>query len=203
MVTFAPTKYFLIQMLLKMKVIKSLAIALTLCATMPAMAQFTDGGNSASSDNGNFSRIYLGYNVDIMEGASLHGVGAGYAYNFRLSESMPMYLDFGGRLTFNAGDPEFKFLAVAVPVNVNYRVNVSDNIALQPYTGLAFRVNAMADMNGISLFDYANSPVKRFQMGWQIGTFADFGKFGAHFEYGYKFLGEGYSTIQVGVSYKL
>ncbi len=186
-----------------MKAIKSLVIALALCVSMPAMAQFVGGGksNSASSDNANFSRIYLGYNVDIMDGASLHGFGAGYAYNYSLTETMPLYLDFGGRLTFNTGDPDFNFLAIAVPVNVNYRVNIADNIALQPYTGFTFRINAMADMNGINLFDY-DTTLKRFQMGWQFGTFADFGKFGAHFEYGYKFIGLGYSTVQLGVSYK-
>lgn len=187
-----------------MKTIKSLVIALAMCISMPAMAQFVgSGNNSSSSDNSNFSRIYLGYNVDLFDyDMTLHGFGAGYAYNYSLTESLPLYLDFGGRLTFNTGDPKFNFLAIAVPVNVNYCVNLTDNIALQPYTGFTFRVNALATVDGNSLFDYSTT-LKRFQMGWQFGTFVDFGKFGAHFEYGYKFIGEGYSTIQLGVSYKL
>lgn len=198
-----------------MKTIKFLAVAVAMMASVPAMAQFAGGGSSSSSstgDNENYQRIQVGYDALLQKGSSAHGVAAGYTYGLNLSSDLPLYLEFGGRLNFNTAN-KTNIMAISVPVNVAYKFNVTDGIAITPYTGINFRINLLATNDGHSMFgsdsddpegrslsrsnddpddedwdDYYDMSARRFQMGWQIGAGVNFGKWYAGLEYGLDFI---------------
>jgi len=202
-----------------MKTIKFLAIAVAMMASVPAMAQFAGGGSSSSSstgDNENYQRIQVGYDALFEKGGSMHGAAAGYTYGLNLSSDRPLYLEFGGRLNFGSGN-KITIMSISVPVNIAYKFNVTDGIAITPYTGINFRINLLATNDGHSMFgsdsddpegrslsrsnddpddgdwdedwdDYYDMSARRFQMGWQIGAGVNFGKWYAGLEYGLDFI---------------
>lgn len=135
-----------------MKMIKTCAVALAMLATVPAMAQFGGGASSGSTgDNENYQRVELGYNAEMLTGTTLSGFTANYNYGLSLSQDLPLYLEFGGRLSYNGGN-DISLLGLTIPVSVGYKFNVTDNIAITPYTGINFRINLLAKANGHSLF---------------------------------------------------
>lgn len=104
------------------------------------------------------------------DNAYFNGFGAGYSIDFRVSESLPLYVGTGldMRVLFHEqtilDDTEFNLLDVKanttfinfnLPVNVSYRVPVADGFYLTPQLGLDFRVQAYGhtklDVDNISL----------------------------------------------------
>lgn len=102
--------------------------------------------------------------------ACFNGFGVGYNIDFRVSNSLPLYVGTGldMRFVFRSqtilDDQEYNFINEKVnstlinlnlPVNLSYRVPVADNFFLTPFVGLDFRVqvygNASVKANDISL----------------------------------------------------
>ncbi len=153
-----------------MKAIKSLVIALALCVSMPAMAQFVGGGksNSASSDNGNksYNRVAVSYNLTNyspnvvgIENIGLNGVGINYIHGFSLSETFPVFVEVGGNLNFDMGSrnreyyegtyddfwiqqkEQYQDINLHVPVNLLWKFKFSENFSLDSYFGLNFKLH--------------------------------------------------------------
>lgn len=99
-----------------------------------------------------------------------NGAGVGYNIDFRVSNSLPLYVGTGldVRYVYNSrtilDDTEFNlldvkaktsFVNVNLPINVSYRVPVADGFYLTPQLGLDFRVQAYGhskiDVDNISL----------------------------------------------------
>ncbi|MBR5466628.1 MAG: outer membrane beta-barrel protein [Bacteroidaceae bacterium] len=124
-----------------------------------------------------------GYDVNV------HGISVGYLRGFSLSSSTPIFIETGlnfayGRYSEDYGgyDAYVDQLNLSLPVNFAYKFQLSDNVALIPYTGVYFRVNLMANLGvkgydlSESLFDYIDGPT-RFNAGWQIGLKTHIKKF--------------------------
>ncbi len=148
--------------------IKSLAIALALCATTPAMAQFTAGGSSSSdSENKGYNRVAVSYNnslyspnivADGITSIGLNGVGVNFIHGFSLSETLPMFLEVGGNLNFDFGSQDltdkltegeywaqakqlYQDINLQVPVNFLWKFNINENFSLDTYFGLNFKLH--------------------------------------------------------------
>mgnify|MGYP004447309669 FL=1 len=125
---------------------------------------------------------------------------------------------------FNKESISSKMLSLSVPINVSYRLRITDGIDIQPYTGINLKVNVLGDITytyeGHYHYDYYKESetkswfdeeygAKRFQMGWQIGLGVNFKKFYLGLEYGLDFMNlykpdyldaKGISTSHVEVS---
>lgn len=131
------------------------------------------------------------------ESMSLNGFGVEYIHGFSLSSSTPLFLELGAKINMGFGkatDPEYKedyakvqMLRVNVPVSLAYRYAFGSNMAITPFVGIDFRVNALARVNDgdeygwYSLFDKEevgeDDTWNRFQMGWHLGARFEYEKF--------------------------
>lgn len=123
----------------------------------------------------------------------MFGVGIGYLYGINITgHNLPLFLELGPEFnyTFNVIEDTYydektwlHFLSVGTPIDVAYRLRLSDNISLAPFGGLDVRVNAMALAVGDDYTaSYFNSDdfeptANRFQLGWNVGIGFYFGKF--------------------------
>lgn len=159
------------------------------------------------------------------EGLTTKGVAIDYIHGFSLTKSIPLFLETGVGLDFGFwGDSEsvryddgesydFKLrlstLSFAVPVNLAYRLQFNDAFSLQPYLGLNFKINALAnykieeeyededgygdsDDESFNMFDKDDVGDddfrwNRFQMGWHIGVGMNYNKFYLGLSYGTDF----------------
>ena len=144
------------------------------------------------ADDQDFTGLSVGYSkvMSIMETSPLYlEVGGALQYSF-YSEDLDDY--YGGydyddyyyyyysRPTRSSDDDhEMKWYMVSlkVPVNLMYEFEASDAVSIVPFGGLTARFNLFGsykygDSDSVDLFDkkkMGNNPVKRFQIGWQIG----------------------------------
>lgn len=154
------------------------------------------------------------FRPDKGDSESFTGFSLGYSHSISLSPAIPLFLEpgIGIQYSFKSikededddyyddddDNPKFRMLSAKIPVNVEYVWQIpGSSIAIIPYTGLNFRFNIFAKEyyydDDVDLFDkddmkynYRSDTWKRFQVGWQIGVKARFGK---HF-----MLGTGYGT---------
>lgn len=193
--------------------------ALSMCAQ-----NASDGAWSSSGSNKAYNRIGISYDMehfgpnknmkDDMDGFSANGVGINYIHGFALSQSIPLYLETGINFNFlfhcEKGDKEdvgsywmqekqkFQDINLQVPVNISYRFNVGDDMYINPYLGINFKLHMATrtkwtidhnipdnilsaaniksdDLEGdwesyFSEDDMGeDNTANRFQMGWQIG----------------------------------
>lgn len=145
--------------------------------------------------------VRLGYN----------GFSVGYVQSFLLGHKLPLFLETGGGVNYlhrsydgSNGAVVNKYstniLALSIPVNVVYKVNVCDKVTVKPYTGLYLRLNLMAKQNfeggpegytvedDINLFSGDNAESwKRVQLGWRIGASAEYGRYSVGLGYAVDF----------------
>ncbi len=94
------------------------------------------------------------------ESMTLKGLDINYMRGISLTQKFPLYLEVGGRLTYetlkstnkdggnNWSEKEterFNLLSLSVPVNVTYKYTFSNGFYLAPFVGIHFRLNLMAN----------------------------------------------------------
>ncbi|MCF0220293.1 MAG: outer membrane beta-barrel protein [Muribaculaceae bacterium] len=182
-----------------------------------------------------FNRITFGYDAtfvsipkdysslsDLFKSPTFNGFSVKYVHGWSLSSRFPLYIDAGLRLNMNfyskvleedtykqysyKSSVSSKMMSLSVPINISYRLGISDGISIQPYTGINFKVNVLGDITSTVEYtgeygsekesetkswfdeDYKEYGAKRFQMGWQIGLGVNFRKFYLGLEYGIDFM---------------
>lgn len=151
---------------------KKLAQMLALGAIVfGSAAAYAESGSEAES----YSRIGLSYDMVTMSANSkqgkmfgvgkkpkrtgdFNGIGFSYMYGHRLTESVPLYLEAGLKLSADFFSDEYKntedqgtyinkqkfqLFTIGIPVNFGYRIAFNDEAYLQPYVGLNFKFNGM------------------------------------------------------------
>ena len=136
----------------------------------------------------NYKRLYVGFSSRSFkpkgeDNRNLSGVVFGYLGGISLTQSMPLYLEVGANVQYNAKteskrhyDIKYNYLGINVPVNVTYRFDLDNGIIIAPYTGLHLTGNLLAnakiDDESYSFFDDDDfdETAKRVQFGWQIGA---------------------------------
>ena len=213
-----------------MKKIKyCLTMMLLACSTM-SFAQFSNGGGSSkasTADTEAWKGLRLGYDMTSAkidyEGAddyTFHGFSLGYVHAFNIAK-LPLFIETGAGVSFaRYSDSEtaseggvsaeasesINMFALRIPVNLVYKVQINDKMAIKPFTGFYLRANLMGKANekmevsipseyqqyGINASDYEydedynlfdeddmgkDGTWKRVQFGWQIGATLDINKF--------------------------
>lgn len=191
-----------------MKKILSFVMFVVLCVSA-AHAQERASWKSflTSADKATWKGVRLSYdhaNMRFSGGNDLvrlgyNGLSVGYVQSFLLGHKLPLFLETGGgvnflRRSYDGSEDVIvnkystNIFALSIPVNVVYKVRVSDRVTVKPYTGLCLRLNLMAKQkyeggieghtveDDINLFggDDAES-WKRVQLGWRIGASAEYG----------------------------
>lgn len=150
-----------------------------------------------------------------------NGFNLGYVHAFSITKNIPLFIETGLGITFahhketvekdyfNASvDTKTNVLGLRIPVNVVYKVQCNDKIAIKPFTGFYLRANLMAksksssdnktiqqyiednDEDKINLFDSeekGGEDWKRVQFGWQIGATLDVNQFNVGLGYALDF----------------
>lgn len=154
-----------------------------------------------------YNRIGLSYELETLsqkhaDNTNLNGFGIGYLHGFRLSSSVPVYLETGLKMTagfwsdseteddYNIYEYDYNMtkLSLAVPVNASYRFDLKNGMSIQPYLGLNFKFNLLADCKikeseydeddfeliesdsvTINLLKGENA-ANVFQLGWHVGV---------------------------------
>lgn len=184
-----------------MKFLKSMMTGVFMALSVCAYAQFANSGSSGSDfslssvSTDDYSRFQLGYVISTPkydgESAddSYKGVSVGILYGKNLNESMPLFLEYGVNLTWlNYNDDEdgesykHNILNLAVPINLAYKIGLTDNISLVPYAGINFKGNLVSkvkeewndESESYSYFDKddvgSDAQWNRFQLGGQVGV---------------------------------
>lgn len=108
------------------------------------------------------------------------GFGIGFVKGIELSKTTPLFLETGANLTYLTKESKedinfdylisssidfmpnndkiectskYKFLNLAIPINLAYRINVADAFSVQPYAGLNLKFNIV----GIEKVDWGSS----------------------------------------------
>lgn len=189
---------------------KSIILALALSACVPAMKAQT---NLYPKD---LNRVSIGYDAEFMnvkEGSNetFSGFAIQYVHEWKLVQSTPVYFGTGLRLNanFNSDNAEeyvsgygkvkykesMTVMSLTVPLNVSYKIGLSESATLQPYTGFGLKLNAIGkgslevagqkeDLNFFDKKDVGDANWKRFQIGWHIGAGINFSKVYVGLEYG-------------------
>lgn len=199
-----------------MKKIKyCLTMMLLACSTM-SFAQFSNGGGSKSSaaDTEAWKGLRFSYDMttprwtgsgDGYESSyKFNGFTLGYVHAFNIAQ-LPLFIETGAGVSFarysdSEDDLTYKetMLGLRIPVNLVYKVQINDKLAIKPFTGFYLRANLMAkgayssddsetqemideywDGGDVNFFDKddVEDTWNRVQFGWQIGATLDINKF--------------------------
>jgi hypothetical protein len=126
---------------------------------------------------------------------------------------MPLFLEYGANLTWlnyneDEGGESFKhnILNIAVPINLAYKIGLTDDISLVPYVGINFKGNLVSkakyewddESESYSYFDDddVEDTWNRFQLGGQVGVGINF----KQLYIGYQFQGD---FMELSKKYKM
>lgn len=185
-----------------MKKLTTITAIMAATAVLPAAAQ-------------DYNRIGASYELETLsvkhgDNINLNGFGINYIHGFGLSKNIPLYLETGLKMSMGFHSDSFKEygyditedftkMSFSVPVNVAYKVNFGNGMSLLPYTGLNFKINALANVkytendegdkysetiNLLKGDDSANV----FQLGWNLGVGFNFHSLYAGLGYGTDFI---------------
>ena len=211
-----------------MKRIFLLAAVVAAFIAPKAMAQT---GNVDAPDV--IQRIGVGYDLTTLypKGADnvyFNGFTVGYNADFRVSQSLPLYVGTGLNARFNFYEKELiddeylgaieqdahvTMINLNVPVNLSYRVPVSDGFYLTPEVGLDLRFqvydhakidtdieaavpgmnlgefhNGSTGVNLLSKDQMGNQHLRWFQLGWHAGLNFEYQRFSLGLSYGTDFV---------------
>lgn len=236
-----------------MKKIKyCLSMMLLACSTM-SFAQFSNGGGSKSSaaDTEAWKGLRFSYDLsqprytgkgdfEYKSSYKFNGFTLGYVHAFNIAQ-LPLFIETGAGISFarysdSESDSEDGFSATGtysetlwglrIPVNLVYKVQINDKLAIKPFTGFYLRANLSGKANekmevsipseyqqyvdpsdyeydkDYNLFDEddmgKDGTWKRVQFGWQIGATLDISKFNVGIGYALD-LNEIFEKTKVGI----
>lgn len=159
---------------------------------------------------------------DKSESVGTNGFGINYIHGFSIAKNM--FIETGGNFNFNFGSKsdkwteedywsedktKFQNINLQVPVNYVYRFNVAENISIDPYVGLNFKLNLVSkfkneysdsdgDNDSSDWYNCFSSDEKdmghkdatwnRFQMGWHIGVGCNYQRYYLGIQFGTDFI---------------
>jgi len=177
-----------------MKFLKCLVAAVMLLTSTSAMAQF--------GDSDSYTRLHAGFvssklteTTQYNRGDNIDpkGFNFGILQGFSVSDDLPLFLEIGANATWlhsaddfyaslggvKVGDLKTTFINVAVPLNLAYKYEINDKIAVSAHAGLNFKVNALAkfkagdeSINLLKKDDMGNRDERAniFQLGGNLGA---------------------------------
>ena len=156
---------------------KLLVLAIASIMSLGASAQLiTSNTMTYSHKKGSgYNRIGASYNsisTDAEGSGSVSGASLSWTKGISVSKSMPLYIETGIGATYEFD--ELNALTATIPLNVTYKLPVTEGIKIAPLAGLTFNGNILSDADD----------VKVFSLGWQAGVNVELGKFYVGVTYG-------------------
>ena len=164
------------QLFTIMRKIRSIILATFAVVSMSASAQEP------------FGTVYLQYNPSLFDLNQLivshdgHSVSTTYdaislGYNYATPMfGIPLFLEFGGAIQWGfkyKDNYKTNMLALKIPLNVVYSIDISDSFSILPYAGAYGRFNLLAktkyDEKPESYDWFSDGDAKRFQIGLNAG----------------------------------
>ena len=140
-----------------MKNLKSLLVAGAMVVAGSAMAQdYNRVGLSYNYDHYRYNKNFYGNDKDRDPSFSSNGGGLNYVHGFRLTRSLPMYIEVGGDINFGFKSEtrtehltsiiastkyQFQNINLTVPVNFAWKFNVGKDFYITPYIGINGKFN--------------------------------------------------------------
>ena len=146
-----------------MKKIIILLLASVIATSATAQSENSGNANTSAQPTNFFSsmstkgynRFYLGYNPIK---ANIHGlkiqipvknsISFGYLHGSSLSEKIPLFLEFGTNFQYSFGTAyddgdidKYQLYSLNIPLNLAFKIQFNDAVALTPYVGPNFRIN--------------------------------------------------------------
>ena len=181
-----------------------------------------------------YDRTFVNIDIDDAPSQDMNGFSLGYVQSFSIAKKLPLFFETGAGINFarysdSESDSETIYgytisaenkwstttLGLTIPLNVVYKININDKLALKPYTGFYLRVNLMSKSNDkmevsipsefsqyVDASDYEwdedynnfdkddvgeDGTWNRVQFGWQIGATLDINKFNVGIGYALDF----------------
>jgi len=177
-----------------MKTIKTFLTAILLATTTAASAQFVN------SDVDNYSLLTASAGMmssnftNGAEGKNAFGGSIGYLWGFNVTgHKLPLFVEVGPEVNYYTSSNEELILgkttahnlSVTTPVNLVYKLRVSDKVSIAPFVGLSSRWNAMAKIaaDGKSYDSVSDGNASRFQLGLNTGVGVYFDNFYLGYRY--------------------
>lgn len=201
---------------------KIFLVAMMAVFTSTAFAQLMTGKSAAfaKEESKNWSYIYVQYNPGVFspkEGSSksYNGLSLGYNMNFRLTQSIPLFLETGIGAQWSHYNEEesgygakyertLNMISAKIPVGVGYAFDIPNTpITIIPNAGFDFRINAYGEIK-TEASGYGTSGSKTYNvfdkddMGSSDATWNRF-QFGGHIGVNARF----WSKLLVGFSYQM
>ena len=153
---------------------------------------------------------YNNYTIDA-KGADYDAISAyefGYVKSFSISQVQPWFIETGVSFSYATGelfseygnDLSANLSSLIVPLNVGYKVAISDNMSVFPYAGISFKGHIAGELEisydgestTVDVFDEDEmgdgETWKRFQLGWQFGATLNISNFNFGLSYGTDFI---------------
>lgn len=140
-------------------------------------SRFTVNREKIAHNYENYNRISFGLATDKLKSSdekvfnfkdfdydkksvTLKGIDFNYLRGINLTQKFPLYLEVGGRLTYdtykyedddedyygsNTWSERLNLLSLSVPVNVSYKYTLSNGFYVAPFVGIHFRLNLLAN----------------------------------------------------------
>lgn len=184
-----------------MKALKTLfsAAFLAVATSMSASNIIENAPAAPAFDASNgWSKIFVTYNASSVkyggESAGFPGFSVGWVKGMSVSSSTPLFVEAGAALEYRSdkeGDASINMMSVNIPVNLVYKYNITDDIAIKPLVGIDLRLNVLGnykeDGEKISIFKDDFLDYGRFQAGWHLGCGFTYSQFELGITYGQDF----------------
>lgn len=167
---------------------KLVLMAMVALVSLGASAQLISSSTVTykKSEKKGYTRLGVSYNsVKFGDGDASNGVSLDWAKGISVSSSVPLFIETGIGATYCFGDYGTKFLYASVPVNVTYKYEMTDGIKIAPFAGITLQGNIIGEDDESNWFD--DYDAKRFNVGFQVGSNFEFGKFFVGVSYGSAF----------------
>lgn len=196
---------------------KHLIAAAMLVGALVANAEgYNRAGVSYEHPMVNFNKEANEWN-DKSETLGMNGFGLNYVHGFGVATNM--FVEVGGNVNFSFGnksvsyddakdETKFQNINLTVPVNYVYRISLTEEVSLDPYAGINFKLNLATkyknkytDEDGVVEDDWVNVyndndknmngkdyTWNRFQMGWQVGVGCNYNQYYVGVQFGTDFI---------------
>ena len=212
-----------------MKKFKFILTAMLLTCSTMSFAQFMNNSNSSITSPSSevttwkgllfsYDRTFMSTDYEDVDDTNLNGFSIDYVQSFKLSNSLPLFIETGAGISFarwsdseteEVYGAEYTYkeslntLALNIPINIVYGININNTIIAKPFTGLYLKANLMGNITAEESYDGESESEtynlfdeddmgkgytwNRIQIGWQIGTMFDINDFNIGIAYSLDF----------------
>lgn len=155
---------------------KFLFLAIASIMSLGASAQLISSNTvTYHKEKNGYDRVGVSYNSlkpDVDEADSNSGISLSWTKGIPVTNSVPLFVETG--LTATYAFDNINGLTATIPVNVTYKIPVTDGFNIAPLAGLTFNGHIFQDPDDVNFFT----------LGWQAGANFEFGKFYVGVTYG-------------------